>query len=252
MQQSATSPSTWTMTGELDCQPEDETSAAGVTVCRLRLVSYTEGEKPTRAVLYTSGQLAERCRDGLGEGDLIEASGALADPQRPGASHPEVLVPDLAAAIRLRRRASEIAAAERVVSPRPSERRRIVHCLNDDYDVYIGRGRDPHSRQLGNWGNRYSHRPSRVPGVIEVRTAEEAVRLFRRDLWAWLKDGRTDKLKALAALDGKTLGCWHEDPTDAWRAEFTEGPRGDREPCHGHVLIEAAAWAKGQLEGRAG
>lgn len=33
------------------------------------------------------------------------------------------------------------------------------------------------------WGNPYSHRPSRVPGVIVVPTVEEAIERYRLHLW---------------------------------------------------------------------
>jgi hypothetical protein len=248
MNQVSTRGSRWTMTAELDRQPEDATSSAGVAVCRLRLVKYPEGGggKVERVVLYATGRLAERCRDGLGEGDVIEAVGWLPRPQRPRAEHPEILIPDTPGAVRLRCRASQIESAAGGTAREPRPRGRIVDCRQDDYDIYIGRGRDPRTGELGKWGNRYSDRPSKVPGVIMVRTVDEAIGYFRRDLFARIRAGKVS-LTELAALDGKTLGCWHEDPADAWRAEHTgEGPA-EGEPCHGHVLISAAAWAKKEL-----
>ena len=100
---------------ELDRQPEDAVSEAGVAVCRLTLVSYParEGERSTRTALYVSGRLAERCRDGLNEGDVIEAVGLVPEPARPRARMPEVVVPDVVGAIKLRRRAPQIADAAR-------------------------------------------------------------------------------------------------------------------------------------------
>jgi hypothetical protein len=170
--------------------------------------------------------------------------------QRRRAAHPEVLIPDVAGAVKLRRRASHIAGAGTGAALEPRPRGRIVDCRNDDYDVYIGRGRDPRTRELGRWGNCYSHRPSKVPGVIMVRTADEANECFRRDLFARIRSGKVS-LAQLAALDGKILGCWHEDPADAWRHQHNgEGPR-EGEPCHGHILFAAAAWAKKELRRRA-
>jgi conjugative relaxase-like TrwC/TraI family protein len=83
----------------------------------------------------------------------------------------------------------------------------VVHCRQAPYDLYIGRGRDPRTGEPGEWGNPYSHRPSRVPGVIVVATVEEAIERYRRHLWAEIRSGRLP-LERLAALDGKTLGCW--------------------------------------------
>jgi hypothetical protein len=104
-----------------------------------------------------------------------------------------------------------------------------VHCKRAPYDVYVGRGRDPQSGEPGEWGNPYSHRPSRVPGVIVVATIEEAIERYRHHLWAEIRSGRLP-LDRLAALDGKTLGCWCVP-----------------NPCHGEVLAVAAAWAAAQL-----
>jgi hypothetical protein len=103
---------------------------------------------------------------------------------------------------------------------------RVVHCQEEDYDHYIGRGRDPKTEEMGEWGNRFSHRPSRVPGVVEVGTAEEAVVLFRWELLERIRSGDVDR-SALAALHGTTLGCWC----------------GTGRPCHGLPLGHAAAWA---------
>jgi hypothetical protein len=102
----------------------------------------------------------------------------------------------------------------------------VVHCRREPYDVYIGRGRDPHSGEPGEWGNRYSSRPSRVAGVIVVGSVEEAVALHKRELWDLIRSGRLP-LERLVALHGKTLGCWCNSP----------------KPCHGHNLEAAAMWA---------
>jgi hypothetical protein len=83
---------------------------------------------------------------------------------------------------------------------------RVVHCMKEPYDVYIGRGRCPCSKAMGEWGNPYSHRPSRVRGVIVVGSVEEAIALHRRWLWDEVKAGWID-LRELADLHGATLGC---------------------------------------------
>lgn len=101
----------------------------------------------------------------------------------------------------------------------------VVHCKREPFDIYIGRGNDPQTGEPGEWGNPYSHRPSRVPGVIVVGSVEEAIERYRRHLWEQVRSGRLP-LGRLAALDGKTLGCWCAPA-----------------PCHGEVLAAAAAWA---------
>jgi hypothetical protein len=101
----------------------------------------------------------------------------------------------------------------------------VVHCKREPYDVYIGRGSCPRTDEPGEWGNPYSHRPSRVPGVIVVGSVEEAIARYRLDLWERLRDGSLSLAK-LAALHGKALGCWCAP-----------------HPCHGEVLDAAAMWA---------
>src|SRR5262245_13376630 len=105
----------------------------------------------------------------------------------------------------------------------------VVHCKRAPYDVYVGRGRDPRTGKPGEWGNPFSHRPSRVPGVIVLATVEEAIERYRAHLWEEIRSRRLS-LERLAALDGKTLGCW-----------CAPGP------CHGEVLTAAASWAAAQL-----
>jgi len=106
----------------------------------------------------------------------------------------------------------------------------VVHCMESPYDRYIGRGHDPHTGEPGEWGNPYSHRPSRVPGVIVVSTVANAIRCHERWLADQLRRGLIP-LERMAELDGQTLGCWCHQPG----------------PCHGHTLARAAAWAAVQL-----
>ncbi|MCW2981841.1 MAG: 20 Ab1 orf 83 [Solirubrobacterales bacterium] len=105
----------------------------------------------------------------------------------------------------------------------------VVHCMRDDYDVYIGRGKDPHTHEWGQWGNRFSHRESESATVTRVSSVEEAIERYRRDLWRRLDDGGLS-YETLAALKGKRLGCW-----------CAPGP------CHGEVLVAAAEWAAGRV-----
>jgi len=93
----------------------------------------------------------------------------------------------------------------------------VVHCKRADYDVYIGRGRDPRTGEPGRWGN-----PFRV-GHDGDR--DEVIDRYRRWLWERIKAGEID-LAELLALHGKALGCWCAP-----------------QPCHGEVLEGAAFWA---------
>jgi hypothetical protein len=101
----------------------------------------------------------------------------------------------------------------------------VVHCMRSDYDVYVGRGRCPRSGEPGRWGNPFSHRETRLPGVIGVGSREEAIERYRRWLWEQIKSGELD-LAELAGLHGRRLGCWCAPA-----------------PCHGEVLDAAAFWA---------
>lgn len=106
----------------------------------------------------------------------------------------------------------------------------VVHCMEAPYDRYIGRGRDPHTGEPAEWGNPYSHRPSRVVGVIVVPTLAEAIR--RHELWLAdrLRHGLIP-LHRMAELEHETLGCWCRHPG----------------PCHGHTLRRATIWAAARL-----
>lgn len=97
---------------------------------------------------------------------------------------------------------------------------KVVHCKRESYDVYIGRP--------SQWGNPFSHK--QVSGTTKVPTRELAILAFRVRLWENLRDGSVT-VEELAALHGKTLGCWCHP-----------------QPCHGDVLVAAAAWAAAQLD----
>jgi hypothetical protein len=86
---------------------------------------------------------------------------------------------------------------------------RVVHCRVEPYDIYIGRP--------GPWGN-----PIRL---LSESHREQCIAEYRAWLWAEIEAGRIG-LWDLAALYGKTLGCWC-------------APR----LCHGLVLLAAAKWA---------
>jgi hypothetical protein len=86
---------------------------------------------------------------------------------------------------------------------------RVVHCRREPYDIYIGRP--------GPWGNPFRIGPD--------GTREQVIDAYRSSLWDGIQAGSVD-VAELASLHGRTLGCWCHP-----------------EPCHGDVLVEAAAWA---------
>ena len=65
----------------------------------------------------------------------------------------------------------------------------VVHCMRDDYDVYIGRGKDPNTQEWGEWGNPYSHRESASATVTKANSVEEAIESYKADLWKRLRTG---------------------------------------------------------------
>ncbi len=67
------------------------------------------------------------------------------------------------------------------------------------------------------WGNPYR--------VGDGQDRAQAVARYREDLWRRIREGEIS-LEDLAELDGCWLACWCNP-----------------EPCHGHVLARAAAWA---------
>jgi len=107
-------------------------------------------------------------------------------------------------------------------------KRRVVHCMRDPYDVYIGRGRDPKTGKAGRWGNPFTHKPGTI-ARYRVKDVDEAISRYRSWLFQQIKNGQIS-LEELAALDDKVLGCW-----------CAPGK------CHGEILIRAARWAKLKL-----
>lgn len=88
---------------------------------------------------------------------------------------------------------------------------RIVHCMEESFDIYIGR---PHPRfpQGSKWAN-----PFKITGECD---REEVIRQFE----AWLPK-QNKLMQALSELEGKVLGCWCKSKTDP-------------KPCHGDVLLK--------------
>jgi hypothetical protein len=66
--------------------------------------------------------------------------------------------------------------------------------------------------------------------VTLVATREEAIARYREWLWERIEREGQQLVEALAGLHGRTLGCYCSP-----------------EPCHGDVLVRAAAWAYEQL-----
>lgn len=105
----------------------------------------------------------------------------------------------------------------------------VVHCLRAPYDIYAGRGEDPHTGEPGRLGNPFSHRPTRVPAIVVVGSREEAIRRHRSWLWEQIRDGAI-AMEELAAMHGKVFGCWCHP-----------------QPCHAETLAVAAQWAWREL-----
>lgn len=88
---------------------------------------------------------------------------------------------------------------------------RVVHCKQEQYDVYIGRP--------SKWGNPFT--------IGRDGTREEVIEKYRN----YVLNERTDLLYCLYELKGKVLGCWCTP-----------------EACHGDVLVELVQlWESGKL-----
>jgi len=94
---------------------------------------------------------------------------------------------------------------------------KIVHCMRDKYDIYIGRP--------GKWGNPFTHEKNTM-AKYKVASREEAIEKYREYILS-----RQDLLDALPKLEGKVLGCWCAGP---------DGLTTEDKPfkCHGQVLAE--------------
>ena len=71
------------------------------------------------------------------------------------------------------------------------------------------------------WGNPFK--------IGEHGTRDEVIALYQKDLWKRIQSGAVS-LTALAELNGKDLACWCAPL-----------------PCHGDVLVKAAAWAQARI-----
>lgn len=85
--------------------------------------------------------------------------------------------------------------------------------------VYVGRSSN---QEIGKWGNRYSHRPSSLEGVIKVKDAQTAVDRYAADKWA--EPGFIAQVRR--ELRGKKLVCYCgiNSPCHArWLASIADG-----------------------------
>ena len=86
---------------------------------------------------------------------------------------------------------------------------RVVHCMHEKYDVYIGRP--------SKWGNPFTHIHDRTTlAKFQVKDREEAIEKYRE----WIQS-KPELMASLEELRGKRLGCWCRPHT-----------------CHGDILIE--------------
>lgn len=91
---------------------------------------------------------------------------------------------------------------------------RVVHCKQENYDVYIGRGNI--------WGNPFTHKEG-TTAQFKVESVEEAVQKYRD----WIQT-QPQLLAKIPELKGKVLGCW---------CKTKKNPNA---LCHGDVLVELA------------
>jgi len=84
---------------------------------------------------------------------------------------------------------------------------KVVHCMRDKYDIYIGRGEK--------WENPFSHDKGTF-AKRKVESREEAIERFKEYIL-----GNQRLMSDLHELEGKILGCWCSP-----------------KKCHGDVLVE--------------
>lgn len=110
---------------------------------------------------------------------------------------------------------------------------KVVFVFDDNYDVYIGRGKDPKTGVFygtiltgrpGDYGNPWTHKKSDL-AQFKTRTAREAIEKFRE----YCLDHPEVIARIKRELKGKTLGCWCKT-----------AKAGPDTPCHGDVLLEIA------------
>lgn len=222
--------------GRVATEPQLTRTGRGVRVCRFQVITGSgPASNPVVKDIFVVGRLGAeqaedlpvRCADlEVGEPVIVPGIERQRKRKRRGISWVECAI-----------EASEVRGwdgEERVAASvgrrrREAEEGPVVHCMRDDYDVYIGRGKDPNTQQWGQWGNRFSHLESTASTVVKVHSVEEAIEAYRQELWQRVRSGKVT-LEKLAALKGQKLGCW-----------CSPGP------CHGEVLTAAAEWAAARL-----
>lgn len=94
-----------------------------------------------------------------------------------------------------------------------TNKKMVVHCKKEPYDVYIGRP--------SKWGNPFSHKEG-TKAKFKTETREEAIQKYVE----WIAN-QDDLLSDLHELKGKVLGCWCHPKA-----------------CHGDILKELAEAVK--------
>jgi hypothetical protein len=85
----------------------------------------------------------------------------------------------------------------------------VVH-VKEDYDVYIGRHKDP---ILGKWGNIYSHKDNTL-AKFKVNSVKEAIEKYEEYLL-----NNKELFNSLYELKYKKIACWCKS-----------------KQCHGYIL----------------
>lgn len=218
--------------GRVSATPELDRTSRGVRVCQFKVVTESgPASNPVVKDVFVIGRLgADQDEDlpvrwaKLEVGDPVIVSGTERQRRRRrrGVSWVESAIE--ASDVR-----DWICEGAEDATVRHDAETKLVHCMRESYDVYIGRGNDPESGERGEWGNPFSHKSSAMATVTKANSVEEAIESYKRHLWKQIRSGEVS-LERLVALKGKTLGCW-----------CVPGP------CHGEVLAAAADWAAGEL-----
>lgn len=99
-------------------------------------------------------------------------------------------------------------------APKVENKTRVVHCLKEKYDVYIGRW-NPRVPINSEWANPYKI------GIDGDRM--ECCRKYKKDFYS----NSELQAKAIRELKGKVLGCWCKE----------EGKSEEETLCHGDIII---------------
>ena len=98
-----------------------------------------------------------------------------------------------------------------------AQKKLVVHCMRETFEVYIGRGRCPRTGTRSIWGNPFSHLPNTL-AQFRVASRDEAISEYKK----WLLT-QPQLIAQLPTLRGKILSCWCAPLA-----------------CHGQVLAELA------------